>query len=130
VSLRTALRPRSVRSRLLLTVVVSVGGALVLMTAGFNLLLWRGLSNDANALVRSRAAAEAGSVDVVNDRVVPPEVPDTGGMGSQSWLFVDGRYPRSHRRRALGEGSPLCRAGRRRRQAGGRRRGRRLDGAV
>jgi two-component system OmpR family sensor kinase len=91
VSVRSVLRPRTVRSRLLLTVVVSVGAALVLMTVGFNLLLWRGLSNDANALARSRAAVEAGAVDVVNDRVVPPEVPDTGGMESQSWLLVAGR---------------------------------------
>lgn len=89
MSLRTALRPRTVRSRLLLTVVVSVGGALVLMTAGFNLLLWRALSNDADALVRSRA--EAGSADVVSDRGVLSRVPETGGMESQSWLFVGDR---------------------------------------
>ncbi len=46
----------------------SVAVALALMTAGFNVLLWRSLSRDADSVVRSRAATEAASVDVVNDQ--------------------------------------------------------------
>jgi signal transduction histidine kinase len=83
-------RPRSVRARLLLTVVVAVAAALSLMTLGFNLLLAQTLSRDADALARSRAAAEAGSLNVVNGRVLRPQVPDTGGLDSEAWLFVSG----------------------------------------
>jgi signal transduction histidine kinase len=84
-------RPRSVRARLLLTVVIAVAAALALMTLGFNLLLWRGLSSDADALARSRAAVEVSELTVVNDRVVPSELPDKGGLESEAWLFVNGR---------------------------------------
>jgi signal transduction histidine kinase len=84
-------RPRSVRTRLLLTVVVAVAAALALMTLGFNLLLWRGLSADADALARSRAAVEVSELTVVGGRVVPSELPDKGGLDSEAWLFVGGR---------------------------------------
>jgi two-component system, OmpR family, sensor kinase len=83
--------PRGIRSRLLIVVVVSVGLALALMTLGFNVLLARSLSRDADALLRSRAATEAASVDVVKDRVVAPDQPDTGGLESQAWVFHNGR---------------------------------------
>ena len=95
MSLRSVLHPRSVRARVLTTVLVSVGAALVLMTAGFNLMLWRSLQNDADRLALSRANAGAGLVDVVNGRVVAPEIPDKGGMESQLWLFVEGREVKS-----------------------------------
>jgi signal transduction histidine kinase len=83
--------PRGIRSRLLIVVVVAVALALALMTLGFNLLLTRSLSRDANALLHSRAAAEAASVNVVNDHVVPPDQPDSGGLESQAWVFRNGR---------------------------------------
>jgi two-component system, OmpR family, sensor kinase len=71
-------------------VVVAVAAALALMTLGFNLLLSQALSRDADALARSRAAAEAGSLNMVDGRVVRPRVPDTGGLDSEAWLFVSG----------------------------------------
>jgi len=83
--------PRGVRARLLTTVVVSVAIALALMTAGFNVLLARSLSRDAGSVVRTRAATEAASVDLVNDRLVGPDQPDTGGLETQAWVFKDGR---------------------------------------
>ena len=83
--------PRGVRARLLTTVVVSVAIALALMTAGFNILLAASLSRDADAVVRTRAATEAASVDLVNDRLVGPDQPDTGGLESLAWVFKDGR---------------------------------------
>jgi signal transduction histidine kinase len=83
--------PRGVRARLLTTVVVSVAIALALMTAGFNILLARSLSRDADSVVRTRAATEAASVDLVNDRLVGPDQPDTGGLETQAWVFKDGR---------------------------------------
>jgi len=83
--------PHGVRTRLLITVVVSVAIALALMTAGFNILLARSLSRDADAVVRTRAATEAASVDLANDRLVLPDQPDTGGLETQTWVFKDGR---------------------------------------
>jgi two-component system, OmpR family, sensor kinase len=82
---------RGIRSRLLLVVVAAVALALALMTVGFNALLASSLSRDADALLRSRAATEAASVDVVNDRVVAPDQPDSGGLVSQVWVFRGGR---------------------------------------
>ena len=73
-----------------MVVVAAVALALALMTLGFNVLLARSLTHDADALLRSRAAGEAASVDVVNDRVVTPDQPDTGGLGSQAWVFHNG----------------------------------------
>jgi two-component system OmpR family sensor kinase len=83
--------PRGVRTRLLTTVVVSVAIALALMTAGFNILLARSLSRDADSVVRTRAATEAASVDLVNDRLVGPDQPDSGGLETQTWVFKNGR---------------------------------------
>jgi signal transduction histidine kinase len=84
-------RPRTVRARLLLTVVGAVAAALALMTLGFNLLLWRGLSADADALARSRAAVEVSSLDVVDGRVLTSTLPDKGTLESEAWLFVGDR---------------------------------------
>lgn len=87
--MRLALRrPRGVRARLLLAIIGSVGAALALMTAGFNLLLARSLSNDANNVLRSRAAAEIAALEVKDGRLVTPEYADKAGLESQSWLFV------------------------------------------
>ena len=84
-------RPRTVRVRLLTTVVAIVAAALAMMTLGFNVLLWRELSRDADALARSRAAVEASSLNVVDGRVEPSVLPDKGGFESEAWTFIDGR---------------------------------------
>jgi len=84
-------RPFSLRARLLLTVVIAVAAALALMTLGFNLLLWRGLSRDADSLVRARAAVEVSSLNVVDGRVATTEVPDKSGLASEAWTFVGDR---------------------------------------
>jgi two-component system OmpR family sensor kinase len=83
--------PRGVRTRLLTTVVVAVALALALMTVGFNILLARSLSRDAEAVVKTRAATEAASVDIVNDHLVGPDQPDSGGLETQAWVFKGGR---------------------------------------
>jgi signal transduction histidine kinase len=83
--------PRGVRARLLITVVASVAVALALMTAGYNVLLARSLSRDADSVVRTRAATEADSLDLVNDRLVTPGQRDSGGLESQAWVFKEGR---------------------------------------
>jgi len=84
-------RPHSLKTRLLLIVLVAVAASLALMTLGFNLLLWRGLSHNANTLVRSRAAVEARSLDVANGRIEAAEMPDRWGLESEAWTFVGGR---------------------------------------
>jgi len=84
-------RPRTVRARLLLAVVGATAAALALMTLGFNVLLWRELSHNADALARSRAAVEASAVHVVNGRVEPSVLPDRGGFATEAWTFVGGR---------------------------------------
>jgi two-component system, OmpR family, sensor kinase len=84
-------RPRMLRTRLLLTVVIAVAAALALMTLGFNLLLWHELSHDADALVRSRAAVEVGSLNIVDGRVVTSEVPERSSLEGEAWTFIGGR---------------------------------------
>ncbi len=74
----------------MLTVLIAVAAALALMTLGFNLLLWRALSRDADSVARSRAAVEVSSLNVVAGRVVSTKVPDRGGLGTEAWTFVDG----------------------------------------
>lgn len=81
-------RPRGVRNRLLLVIVLSVGAALALMTAAFNVVLWRTLTHDADNLVKARAAAEVSSLRVVGGRLVTPEAPDNASLESQAWVFV------------------------------------------
>src|SRR5262249_48907090 len=65
-----------IRRRLLLLVVLAVGMALAALILGFNLLLARNLSTDADRLARSRASAELGVVAVRHGRVVVVEAPD------------------------------------------------------
>jgi two-component system, OmpR family, sensor kinase len=89
--MRRFARLQTVRMRLLLAVVGVVAAALLVATVGFNLLLWRGLSNNADTLARSRAAVEASNVNVVDDRVEPSALPDRGGFESEAWTFVGGR---------------------------------------
>jgi two-component system OmpR family sensor kinase len=84
-------RPRGIRSRLLTVVVVSVAIALAVMTLGFNLLLARSLSRDADALLRTRAETEASSVDLGNTGSAAQDQPDTGGLEAQAWVFRHGR---------------------------------------
>jgi len=57
--------PRSIRSRLLLTTVVSVGAALVILVAAFNLLFARRLDANATDQARTRAEAERTVLKVV-----------------------------------------------------------------
>ncbi len=85
------LRSHSLRLRLLLAVIAVVAAALAVMMLGFNLVLWRQLSSNADALARSRAAVEVGLLDVADGHVVPDLVSDLGGLDSEEWLFVGGR---------------------------------------
>lgn len=80
------IRP-GLRGRLLLSVVGAIALVLVLLTAGFNLVLDRRLDHDATSVVAARASAELGALRVVNGRIVLPEAPDDSALDSQIWVF-------------------------------------------
>lgn len=83
-------RPRALRTRLLLAIVAGVGLALVLMVVAFNVALGRSLANDADEIVRARAASELASLRVVDGRIVlPPQIVGSG-VATQVWIFDGG----------------------------------------
>ena len=79
--------PRPLRTRLLLLIVLGVGAALAVGTVGFNVLIDRSLSNDADEIVEARAAAERATVRVMEGRVVAPEAPTAGTIETRAWIF-------------------------------------------
>ncbi|MGB2953136.1 MAG: ATP-binding protein [Gaiellaceae bacterium] len=80
--------PRSIRSRLLLTVVVAVALALAAMIAGFNLLLSHNLSRNADQVLHARVSAELALVHVTGGRPVVGETPDDAAVDTQAWIFA------------------------------------------
>jgi len=80
-----------IRHRLLLLVVLAVGAALAALILGFNILLARNLSSDADQLARTRASAELGVVAVRDGRVTAVETPDDLAPDSTVWVFSQGR---------------------------------------
>ena len=83
----TTFRPFSdVRTRLLLIVIVTLTLALGAATIGFNLLLARSVSSDANAFLRQRAQAELADVRVENGRITAAGNADPLGT-SRVWIF-------------------------------------------
>ncbi len=84
----TRVRPlRDVRTRLLLIVVVALALALGAATIGFNILLARSTSRDANAFLRARAAAELSMISVVHGRLRVAEPTDDTLGSSRVWIF-------------------------------------------
>lgn len=80
-----------IRRRLLITVVATVGVALVVLVAAFNLILAQGLDRDSNSLVRSRAAAQLASLRVVGGRLNIGEAPDDRAADAYVWVFAGTR---------------------------------------
>jgi signal transduction histidine kinase len=78
---------RSLRSRLLLTVVAAVVVALAAMIAGFNLLLAHNLSRNADQVLHARADAELALVRAHGDKLVVNETPDDAAVDSEAWVF-------------------------------------------
>lgn len=83
--------PRSIRSRLLLATVVSVGIALILLVLAFNLLFARRLSVNATDQARARAAAALSTIDMSGGQVEVREALDGAAADAPVWVFVDGR---------------------------------------
>jgi signal transduction histidine kinase len=80
-----------IRRRLFTVVVATVGVSLAALIAGFNLVLDRNLSRDADNLVRARAAAQLAQLHPQHGRLLLGEAPDAGAPDTQVWVFADGR---------------------------------------
>ncbi len=85
-------RPRALRTRLLLAVVAGVGVALVLLLVAFNIALAQSLDNDADEIVRARAAGELASLRVSKNGIALPPRLAGSGIATQVWVF-DGKRP-------------------------------------
>lgn len=76
-----------VGTRLLLAIVGTVAVALVVSVAAFSLVLGQRLSSSATALARSRAEAEATSLEIRGDKLVAPDRPEEATPPTQVWIF-------------------------------------------
>jgi len=85
------LLPRSIRGRLLVTVVLAVAVSLVAMIAGFNVLLQHNLSHGADQLARARAEAELSLVRTHDGRLAVGETGDDAAVDSNAWVFAGPR---------------------------------------
>jgi signal transduction histidine kinase len=79
------------RRRLLLVVVTAVAVAVCALVVAFDLVLDRSLQRDANTLVRTRAVAELGTLQVSRDGVREAEAPDDATPAAGIWVFSNGR---------------------------------------
>lgn len=78
---------RGVRTRLLLVVVGALAVALGVATIGFNVLLARAASGDANTLLRARAASELELIRVTDGRITIAETRDDPLGDSGIWIY-------------------------------------------
>jgi signal transduction histidine kinase len=90
---------RGVRTRLLLVVIGALTVAFILAMVGFNVLLAHAASNDANTLLRARAASELALIRVAGNTIKVAELRDDplGGGDSRVWIFR-GRHVVEHPR--------------------------------
>jgi signal transduction histidine kinase len=87
----TLQRARGIRTRLLLALIGALVVAIAAMTAGFNVLLWRSLSHNANDVARARASAQVAALRISRHRLQMGETPDEALGENQSWVFTRGR---------------------------------------
>jgi signal transduction histidine kinase len=81
------MRSRGLRGRLILAVLGVVAVGLILLVAGFNLVLRSQLDNDINAVLRARAAAQVGALETVDGKLAVLDAPDEATAESQVWIF-------------------------------------------
>src|SRR5437588_11853414 len=79
-----------IRRRLFLVVVSALALSLAALIAGFNLLLDRNLSRDADNVVRARAAAKVAQLHTQQGRLVLGEAPDAAVPDTPVWVFANG----------------------------------------
>lgn len=85
------MRPRGVRTRLLLAVMLAVGAALALMLLAFNVVLARSLGHEAAQVARSRATAELAVVRAGAHGLVLGEGPDGAAPDMPVWVYAGTR---------------------------------------
>lgn len=83
--------PRSLRSRLLLTVLVGIGLTLGVTLTGFNVLLRNRLDADATQLVRDRAATRRAELTIQSGRIVPDRADERKPTEGRVWVYAEGR---------------------------------------
>ncbi len=76
-----------IRKRLFLVVVATVAVAMALIIAGFNVLLAHHLASDGDRLLRARATAQLGLLDVRNGRLVVAEAPADEAGDAGAWIL-------------------------------------------
>jgi signal transduction histidine kinase len=79
------------KRRLLLAVGAAVSLALLVLIAGFNLILGHMLDRDARDLVRTRAVAQIDSVRTNGNRLSTAETPDDRAADAYLWIFAGKR---------------------------------------
>lgn len=84
-------RPRSIRGRLLLATIVSVGIALILLVVAFNVLFARRLDANATDQARARATAALSTVDVTGGAISVHEALDAAAGDAPIWVFAGSR---------------------------------------
>ncbi len=94
----TSIRPRTLRGRLFLATVASLGVALAVLVVVFNVLLERRLDAQARDVARTRAAARLSTLSVQGGRLQVPESPDDATLDTPVWVFAGGtalEHPRA-----------------------------------
>lgn len=80
------LRPQGLRSRLLVVVILGALATLTVLTAGFNAVLARRLSADADALLRARTTTQLATLSE-EGRLHLGEAPDAAAVDAQTWVY-------------------------------------------
>ena len=86
-----ATRRVGLRGRIWLTVVVAIAAVLIVLTAGFNVLVANRLDHDAGSVVTARAAAELDALKVTPSGIDLGETADAGALDTQIWVFEGAR---------------------------------------
>ncbi len=79
-----------IRRRLTLVAVLTLAVALVVVTAGFSVLLSRSLESDAAAVLQTRAEAALAAVRVVDGAVVVEDGPGDESLDATTWVIGTG----------------------------------------
>ena len=80
-------RPRALRARLLLAIVLGVGVVLAGIILAFNLVLAHELSNEADHVVEARAAAERGTLAIRDGQITILGASAGTDLQTRAWVF-------------------------------------------
>ena len=84
-------RGTTLRTRLTLGAVAGAAITLAVLIAAFNVLLDARLRDDADNVLRERAATVLRGLGTVDGRLSVIEAPDQGAIDAQTWIFAGGR---------------------------------------